>query len=875
MFKYTPPWQVLCHSLERSCKRQSNSPQDVHSEWKGRTLSHSYQASASQDPVTDKDYQLSAITMASIPKRWVMKPLTPKLEKSDHRTLLSPSSEPYSLEKSWSFSQNGDSNSFTNENISVTQSSVRVTNGEGLVDVVHAKHVAVSEDSSTSEDWQPSTPNSPGSISSTDSHVGFYSFVDDPTSPEAEKNEVYMVSPKRQAKLSTLKEKSRFKVQTYMEDRKPEKLFQETNGDYQYHIGDTSGKDYDADNIDRMEIIRGQAPKKNVVLKEEWSALENLDLTNSPHRLLEGFSLCYSPVTTKPLQSEAEPGTIDNQQIDFNSARKQFQMMESTMQNPFWNNPQQENSSPKLRGRSLSAEAKLFTKDVSKSETLKNESWKRGKNKAMSIEEDLKNRSQTSLADYVDFGFDNNTDTTRFRSLSSEPSMLDSTPGASMSETPIEREIRIAQEREQDLRRSRGIFLPDTSEMVEIMTKPILSLPMPQIKPIKAKEPNRMSLLILREIEKVNQNTDLYDRGSLHNQGEKKRTFGSQSDHLDIISSSTSPSINLSGRSIITEDASVTKNPENVEQRDVFDSEEPLSPCCPHRHPDETIIWRESTKKIPKRPFETFTNELVEQENCKTETAKQPFWMADYEPKESRKTFSTTFSVPPETVRSSRSTGDWRSLPESSSDWPRMLNAPDKIRKEIEENLRREQELQELREASNLSGVPEPTLGSFITLDEVSGQRNDDQNSSYDNFIEVDAILPQKSTQRTSYSSHVDPTPVSSTAERGPPSKLSSIMTAQPWSGPKHTTTAVHKTVSTLPFSPLTEASSNKGLTKTLLDDFEERRVRLKLEESSYAGIQPVDDINNEVVEVTRVIRHKNTRALRWEAGVYANEENN
>lgn len=68
----------------------------------------------------------------------------------------------------------------------------------------------------------------------------------------------------------------------------------------------------------------------------------------------------------------------------------------------------------------------------------------------------------------------------------------------------------------------------------------------------------------------------------------------------------------------------------------------------------------------------------------------------------------------------------------------------------------------------------------------------------------------------------------------GPRSRLSSIMTAQPWSGPKPTTPAVHKAVPTLPSSPLT--SSHKGLTKTLLDDFEERRVRLKLDESSVSA---------------------------------------
>lgn len=751
-------------------QRQLNSPQDVQIQGKERILSHPYQISASQGSVPAEDHRLSRITMASIPKRWVMKPLTPKLEKSDLRTVLSPTSEPYSLEESWSLRQNGDSHPFSFDSISVTQSSVRVTNGGSFEDIVHAKQIAVFDDSSTSEDWQPSTPNSPSSAGSVDSHMGFYSFVDDPTSPEAEKNEVYMVSPKRQGKLSTLKEKNRFKLQTYIEERRPEKLFQETNGDNRYHIDETSGEYNNEEKPNRIEIIRSQAPKRNTVFKEQWSALENLDLTKSPQSLVEGFSLRYSPVSTKILHSEAGPGTIDSQQIDFKAVRRQFQMMEETKQNPFWKSSQ-EALSPKLQERSWYAEAKPLTKHISKTETLKDDSWKRLENEAKPIKEDLEDRVQTSLIDYVDWGIGNQgVDSTSDGNLSIEPFMLDSPSVA--SETPIEREIRISQEREQDLRRSRGIFLPDASEMVEIKTKPILSLPTPQVKPMKSKESNRMSLLIQRGMERGNLVPGLYDRGHLHNHGEGKRTFGSLSDQLDLISLSTSPSKNTSGRSIFTEDSSLTEYPVHLEKRDVFDSKEPLSPCCPHRHPDETVFWRESTGKLPDRAY---TRDWAKKESYEDKTVNQPFWMADIKPKASRKTFTSTYPLPfpAEPVRS-RPTGAWASVSESSSEWPRMLDAPDIIRREIEEHLRREQELQDQRETNNLSGASEPPLASFITSDQISGQRNDGQtqrNRTNVNLVEVDHVLPLKSTQRFSYSSsnawNMDPNPVTSTSVPG------------------------------------------------------------------------------------------------------------
>lgn len=221
-----------------------------------------------------------------------------------------------------------------------------------------------------------------------------------------------------------------------------------------------------------------------------------------------------------------------------------------------------------------------------------------------------------------------------------------------------------------------------------------------------------------------------------------------------------------------------------------------------------------------------------------------------------------------------------------------MQNAPNSIRQEIEKDLRREQELQELRESSSQSfSVPIPaSVNPVLSSSEPRSPLTSEETvfspqTPHANMAEVDSVFPEKTTNYSNpYSGSLDTSRLSLTDKSSqlssprPTFRLPSvsIMTPQPWGSPKPMSPTVSRTTPIKPLSALADLSSpssQKGLTETLLKNFEDRRVKLKLEENAYAGIQPVDAINNEVVEATRVIRHKNQRALQWEAGMYANQE--
>uniref|UniRef100_A0A8V1AEK7 A-kinase anchor protein 2 C-terminal domain-containing protein n=1 Tax=Gallus gallus TaxID=9031 RepID=A0A8V1AEK7_CHICK len=103
-------------------------------------------------------------------------------------------------------------------------------------------------------------------------------------------------------------------------------------------------------------------------------------------------------------------------------------------------------------------------------------------------------------------------------------------------ETPIEREIRRALEREESLWKERGMQrLTSSSELVEIQTKPLLSLHTAPAQGRKGKDKGRASFNVQREIEKETKREEdlrrqgrlpgLYDRGTPQELGELRRVF--------------------------------------------------------------------------------------------------------------------------------------------------------------------------------------------------------------------------------------------------------------------------------------------------------------------------------------------------------------
>ncbi|XP_056132552.1 mitotic interactor and substrate of PLK1 isoform X2 [Lampris incognitus] len=800
--------------------------------------------------------------MESTPRRWVLKPLSPRLELSDLRTIVSPAwTEPSIPVQGWNDS------TFTSDSISVAhQSSVLVSSqqGECSKDVlVQAKQVAVSDEGgNTSDEWQASSPSTPSTpTSSLGSHCGFYSFVEDPASPEAECNQVWMVSPQRQTQLAMLKEERAFKLQTYSSGKKPASLFQELNEDSQYSIETNSSVEVIDEHMEkklRKEIIHCQAPKKNMSFKKQWSALENIDLNSSPNKMIEGFSLSFGPTSSKPkLTPPAEGGTIDSEQINFRVAQQQFLKMEQGRLNVLPMNTPWSSKTQSMFLRSEEdvhcsnkeqliqrAASSIWQDEEVPSSGRKVTVFSAEESLASSVSDDLDSKLE-------DLSVDPSGGYTTNKSTCNENIQQESRGTKSMDdyETPIEREIRVTREREENLRHSRGLKPCDCKpEMLEIKIKPLFSQPSSPLTPVKTKEKNRVSFLIHREIQKESQKEEELQH-QVWTSLQRKDDFK-------------------------TPDKS--SNEEEESRTDEHSTEGFPSLCCPHRHPEETELY---ISKMSSAPF--YINQQASEIQNRSRvlpggiTADQQQLAKPLVDETS--TDETVWSAGP----------SWMGNLESAGLQSRREGTVDIIQREIEEDMRREQELREQRESRNLWASLDTNFNSMGHNADSSCQSQQRGMMRQDPPLLTPAPLVEQANKvalsqfypADTLASKTDKTNITSPYSPPSPSPMPSIAIgiAQPWTSPWPAFPGVGKTKSRLPSVYQPESNTNqqhKGLTETLLEDFKERSVKLKLEENSYAGIQPIDAVNNEVLEATRVTRHKNQRALRWEAGLFANQEN-
>lgn len=512
----------------------------------------------------------------------MLKPLSPVLQPSDLRTI---SAGPVSSLDHRAVSADGSSE--------VASSQQHLSSPEV---VFHARHVTVYQDAvNTSDEWPPSSPSS----SSSGSQSGFYSFVEDPTSPEAELNEAWMVSPQRHAQLATLKMEKGFKLQTYASDRRPQSLFSESNGDSQYRVDLNAGvealQEEQEEKHLRKEIIRNQAPKRSL-------------------SLLEGPGV----TSRTPELSPAEPGTIDRESISFTAARQQFLKFEQD------------------RETSLLSPVSFYTTYVSPLPQPKEK-------QENSVQAEEPRWQQSSVVDGRDSGL------TGLSTEAGGDSSSRGRAGAAQYETPIEREIRFSQQREENLRRSRGLKI-STEEVVEIKTKRLQS----PLTPTKALPGLHQGVQVMQGHEKPELKQQDPDPGDPEskvdlNAEDKSRGEGAQSGDTTDFS----------------------------------------SPCCPHRHAEDTEF--NICNRISDVPAVQDTRSF-HPDSGSSRSSSPTMHVVD---------------IP-----------SWRGHLQLNGLQSRNTGAPNFIELEIEEVLRREEELQELRDSSSPQVFsPAPLVDPRITVD--------------------------------------------------------------------------------------------------------------------------------------------------------------
>uniref|UniRef100_A0A8C5WYL6 A-kinase anchor protein 2 C-terminal domain-containing protein n=1 Tax=Laticauda laticaudata TaxID=8630 RepID=A0A8C5WYL6_LATLA len=320
------------------------------------------------------------------------------------------------------------------------------------------------------------------------------------------KTDLWTPPPDRESKLEVLRSGSHFDIRAYKGQKKPSRLYEEDEEELQYKIPSKNVSPEIAKELEDewQEIIRKQAMRKSNTMAEKWSAMNELEAINRSSLVKvtrearkinpTSFALCFDNPFPDWTIIPVNPENIDTEQINFAAARQQFLALEKT-------NPKIEASSY-LGTTFISAEK--MPSDVEVDMSMGNVN-----------ERSFKKESGNPLVQSQD--------------PAKEPEIW--------NETPIEREIRLAMEREENLWKERGIQRISTKDdLVEIRSKPLLSSSVSSpASSRKGKDKPLISFYVQREIEQEAKREEdlqkegrllgMYDRGLCQELAERRKIF--------------------------------------------------------------------------------------------------------------------------------------------------------------------------------------------------------------------------------------------------------------------------------------------------------------------------------------------------------------
>ncbi|XP_034293542.1 mitotic interactor and substrate of PLK1 isoform X2 [Pantherophis guttatus] len=386
----------------------------------------------------------------------------------------------------------------------------------------------------------------------------------------------WMPSPDRESKLEVLRSGSHYDIRAYKGEKKPSRLYEEDDEELQYKIPSKDVSPEIAKELEdeRQEVIRRQVVRKSNTMAEKWSStneLEAIDMsslgkvTTEPRKNNStSFALCFDNLSPDWTIIPVNPENIDTEQINFAAARQQFLTLEKT--NPkmllepkryvpsprelkatshaYWSkepqNPEMprndkeldESSQRQLRQNSIGGD--LFVLPQRKASSYLGTTFVSAEKMPSGLEVDM----STGNVNERTFEKESGNPLAKSQDPAKEPEVW--------NETPIEREIRLAMEREENLWKERGIQRINTrDDLVEIRSKPLLSSPVSSpASSRKGKDKSHISFYVQREIEQEAKREEdlqkegrllgMYDRGLRQELAERRKLFEREEEEVPL-----------------------------------------------------------------------------------------------------------------------------------------------------------------------------------------------------------------------------------------------------------------------------------------------------------------------------------------------------